>query len=252
MRRAPHEPDREVAPHDAVAVVEAIAEELRLADWRLVAADAPGFHPVAHRCGHGRRRARGVVGEIAPEVVAALDLPAPAVGFELDVDGAAAPAARAARATPPVSRFPASTIDLAFVVDDAVPAGEVLATLRDAAGDLAERIELFDVFRSDAIGAGRVSLAFTVSFRAPERTLTDDEVAGCRQELIDTVVARARRRAARVSDARSGTASACGTRRSTVRASCSTRTGSRTSTTRVRASWSRSASAPTSGCRSST
>ena len=49
------------------------------------------------------------------------------------------------------------------------------------AGDLAERVELFDVFRSDAIGDGRVSLAFTVSFRSPDRTLTDDEVAERRQ-----------------------------------------------------------------------
>ena len=46
VRRAPHEPDRDLAPHDAVAVVQAVAEELRLADWRLEAADAPGFHPV--------------------------------------------------------------------------------------------------------------------------------------------------------------------------------------------------------------
>ena len=46
----------------------------------------------------------------------------------------------------------------------------------------------FDVFRSDAIGDGRVSLAFTVSFRSPDRTLTDDEVAERRQALIDAVV----------------------------------------------------------------
>jgi phenylalanyl-tRNA synthetase beta chain len=120
-------------------------------------------------------------------VVDALDLPAPVVGFELDLDATRA-GARAPRTYRPVSRFPASAIDLAFVVDERVPAGAVLATLRNTAGDLAERVELFDVFRSEAIGAGRVSLAFTVSFRAPERTLTDEEVAERRQRLIDAVV----------------------------------------------------------------
>ncbi len=129
----------------------------------------------------------GYVGEIAPDVVAAFDLPASAVGFELDV-AALRGGTRVSRTYVAVSRFPASAVDLAFVVDDSVPAGAVLDTLRTTAGDLAERVELFDVFRSDAIGAGRVSLAFTVSFRSPDRTLTDDEVAERRQALIDAVV----------------------------------------------------------------
>ena len=113
--------------------------------------------------------------------------PRPSSRSELDFAGLRA-GARAPRAFAAVSRFPASAVDLAFVVDDAVPAGDVLATLRATAGDLAEDVQLFDVFRSDAIGAGRVSLAFTVSFRSPDRTLTDDEVAERRQALIDAVV----------------------------------------------------------------
>ena len=198
VRRAPHEPDRAVAAYDAVGVVEAVAQELRLADWKLEPMrDAPGFHPARSATVLVDGSPVGVVGEIAPEVVDTLDLPAAVVGFELDLDATRA-GARAPRTYQPVSRFPASAIDLAFVVDEQVPAGAVLRTLRDAAGDLAERVELFDVFRSDAIGAGRVSLAFTVSFRAPERTLTDDEVAARRQRVIDAVVSRARRRAPRL------------------------------------------------------
>ena len=75
--RAPHEPDRDLAPHDAVAVVQALAEELRLADWRLEAAAAPGFHPVRPRRSSSTAQRAGYVGEIAPDVVAAFDLPAP-------------------------------------------------------------------------------------------------------------------------------------------------------------------------------
>ena len=122
-------------------------------------------------------------------VVDAFDLPVPVVAFEIDADRL-----RSARRTPRrstiISRFPASIIDLAFVVDDRVPAADILATLRESAGPLLERVELFDVFRSDTIGAGRVSLAFTISFRAPDRTLTDDEVAALRTELIAAVTKR--------------------------------------------------------------
>jgi len=60
-----------------------------------------------------------------------------------------------ARAAQPLSRYPVSSIDLAFVVDDDVPAGDVLRTLRTAGGDLLESIRLFDEFRSDALGRAR-------------------------------------------------------------------------------------------------
>jgi phenylalanyl-tRNA synthetase beta chain len=88
-----------------------------------------------------------------------------------------------------VSRFPSSGVDLAFVVPDTVPAADVLRTLREAGGELLESVAIFDTFRSDAIGAGRVSLGFSLRFRAPDRTLTDAEVAELRQRAIDAVVA---------------------------------------------------------------
>jgi phenylalanyl-tRNA synthetase beta chain len=189
VRRMPNEPDRAVAPHDVVAVVRAIAEELRLADWKLEATrDAPGLHPVRTAAILVDGRGAGFVGEVAAEVVDALALPSPVVAFELDV-GALRTATRTPRAYHPVSRFPPAVIDLAFVVDDSAPAGDLLATLRATAGDLAERIELFDTFRSDALGEGRVSLAFTISFRSPDRTLTDEEIAALRQRLIDAAAA---------------------------------------------------------------
>jgi phenylalanyl-tRNA synthetase beta chain len=87
-----------------------------------------------------------------------------------------------------VSRFPVSTIDLAFVVAEHVPAGNLAATLRGAAGELLESLRLFDVFRSEALGAGRKSLTYALRFRAPDRTLTDAEVAEVRARAIDAVV----------------------------------------------------------------
>jgi phenylalanyl-tRNA synthetase beta chain len=186
-RRAPHEPDRAVDVYDATAALTALAQELRVADLRIEAATVDGFHPT--------RAARvlvdgnpvGYVGEVATGVIDALSLVAPVVACELDVDALLA-GTRADRLARPVSRFPASSIDLAFVVDDRVPAAAVQTTLVAAGGELLEHVALFDVFRSDALGPGKVSLAFALRFRALDRTLTDDEVSALRRECIDAVV----------------------------------------------------------------
>jgi phenylalanyl-tRNA synthetase beta chain len=127
-----------------------------------------------------------VIGEVAAAVIDALALAAPVVACEIDVDALLA-SDRSARMSHPISRFPASTVDLAFVIDDTVPAAAVRATLKAAGGELLEDVSLFDVFRSDALGAGKVSLAFSVRFRALDRTLTDDEVSALRRACIDAV-----------------------------------------------------------------
>jgi phenylalanyl-tRNA synthetase beta chain len=185
--RAPQEPDRDVSVYDLTAVVEALAGELRLADWRLQADTPAGFHPARAAAIVVDGARVGAVGEVDPEVSKALALPEPAVAFEIDVD-ALLGGTRMARSSVPISRFPASTIDLAFVVPDDVAAGAVRSLLRAVGGGLLERVRLFDVFRSDALGPGKVSLAFSLQFRAADRTLTDSEVGELRAQCIDAVV----------------------------------------------------------------
>ncbi|HYL53626.1 MAG TPA: phenylalanine--tRNA ligase subunit beta, partial [Acidimicrobiia bacterium] len=188
VRRAPHEADRPVDVYDATAVLFALVGELRVADVQLDAATVEGFHPAraAHIVVDGTPV--GHLGEVSTGVVGALDLAGPVIAGELDLD-ALLEGRRADRRARAVSRFPASTIDLALIVDDRVPAANVASTLREAGGDLLERVELFDVFRSEALGPGKVSLAFSLRFRAPDRTLTDEEVGRLRQRAIDAVAA---------------------------------------------------------------
>jgi phenylalanyl-tRNA synthetase beta chain len=186
--RTPYEADRNVTVHDMTAVVEAVAQELRLADWQLTAAAIPGLHPVRGANVVVGGAVVGSVGEVDRDVLEALALPGPVVACELDVDALLA-APRVTRTSHPVSRFPASAIDLAFVVSDDVPAGSVARTLREAGGDALESVRVFDVFRSDALGPGRVSLAFALAFRAADHTLTDAEVGVLRQGCIDAVLA---------------------------------------------------------------
>ena len=84
----------------------------------------------------------------------------------------------------PISRFPSSDIDLAFVVPDAVPAGRVEATLATVGGELLESVQLFDVYRGESLGEGVRSLAYRLRFCALDRTLTDEEIGGLRADCI--------------------------------------------------------------------
>jgi len=78
-------------------------------------------------------------------------------------------------------------VDLAFVVDDEVPASTLRNAIVAAGASLVVSVTLFDVFRSDALGPGRRSIAYTVRFQAPDRTLRDAEVAEVRGRIISAV-----------------------------------------------------------------
>ncbi len=126
----------------------------------------------------------GTFGPLHPDVVEALDVPAPCAVVEIDV----AALVEMGQKTPkfvPFSRFPAATRDVALVVADRVLAGDVESVLRDAAGSLAEKIELFDRFTGGAIPAGHASLAFHVVYRSKDKTLTDAEVDAQHAKVVD-------------------------------------------------------------------
>ena len=86
-----------------------------------------------------------------------------------------------------MSKYPSSDIDLAFEVPDAIPASSVVRSLRKGGGSLLVGLDLFDVYRGDGVGADARGLAYRLRLQAPDRTLTDGEVAEVRQSCIDTV-----------------------------------------------------------------
>ena len=90
----------------------------------------------------------------------------------------------------PVSSWPVAKEDVALIVDVSVQAADVEAALREGAGDLLEDVRLFDVYVSDAIGAGKKSLAYALKLRAPDRTLTEAEAAAARDAAVAVTVAR--------------------------------------------------------------
>jgi phenylalanyl-tRNA synthetase beta chain len=112
---------------------------------------------------------------------------------DLSVIGAAAAALPPVQA-PPISAFPVATQDVALVVREAVPAAEVEAALAAGAAGagrgLLEEVRLFDIYTGEQVGEGNKSLAYRLRFRAPDRTLTDEETSAAR----DAAVAEAARR----------------------------------------------------------
>jgi phenylalanyl-tRNA synthetase beta chain len=129
----------------------------------------------------------GHAGELHPAVLSALELPKRACAMELDLD--AIPAAPVIQA-PRLSSFPPALIDVALVVPEAVPAAEVEEVLVAAAGELLESVRLFDVYASEQLGEGLRSLAYKLTFRAPDRTLTVEEAVAARDAAVAAAASR--------------------------------------------------------------
>ena len=141
---------------------------------------ARSFEPHLHP-GKSARTAEGSVGELHPSL-----LEGQWGAFELDLDALVAAAPEAVEFDE-VSPYPEVRQDLAFVVDDGVPAAELLAALRAAGGTELRSAAVFDEYRGEQTGPGKRSLAFRVAFGSPERTLTDDEAAELRGRIVQAL-----------------------------------------------------------------
>ena len=168
---------------DAVAWATAVASAIGL-ELSVSAVDRAPWHP--GRCAQlslADGTVVGHAGELHPKVVAALELPDRTVAGELDVDALVAATGTAVQAKP-LSTYPVAHTDVALVVDESVPAAAVEGALREGAGDHLESVVLFDVYRGSQTGVQKKSLAYRLSFRAPDRTLTTDEVSALRDKAV--------------------------------------------------------------------
>ncbi len=167
---------------DAVGVARHVAQALRRPRPTFTTQEVPGLHPTRSGLVRVGDVVVGEVGEVDPDVASRAGVEARLGWLRIDVD-ALLGVPELERQARPVSRFPSSDVDLALVLPDATPAHVVEEAL-SGADPLVDRVELFDVFRSDAFGADRRSLAYTVRLQALDRTLGDAEVAAARDALI--------------------------------------------------------------------
>ena len=136
----------------------------------------------------------GHAGELHPRVIKAYDLPERACAMELDLSRVERHGLGLVPA-PTINTYPVAIQDVALIVPDAVPAADVEAALRagvdrHGAGDLLESIRLFDLYTGEQAGAGNKSLAYTMRFRAPDRTLTAEEATGARDAAVAAATER--------------------------------------------------------------
>lgn len=127
----------------------------------------------------------GVVGEIHPELRAQLDLPSVLV-FELDLE-TLLQYARDDLVVRPLPKFPSVERDLAVVLDELLPARRIVSWIQDLHHPLIEQIQVFDEYRGPQIGEGKKSLAYKISYRAEDRTLTDSEINDIHQSLAEKI-----------------------------------------------------------------
>jgi phenylalanyl-tRNA synthetase beta chain len=150
----------------------------------------PGSEPFLHPGRSGRillgGEEAGWIGELHPLVCRTWDLEG-AAGFELDLAALVALSPHGREHYEDVISYPAVHQDVAVVVDEGVPASEVRAAVLSGGGELLGSAEVFDLYRGEQVGDGRKSLALRLSFRAPDRTLTDEEVAERRKAIAEAV-----------------------------------------------------------------
>lgn len=175
-------PGREADALDAVEAARIVGRALG-AEIEVRAGEYAPWHP--GRCvevlvdGH----VVGHAGELHPAACERLGLPARTCAVEVDLSGVGA---REVLPAPSISAYPAVNQDVALVVDADVPATSVEAALWSGGGDLLEDVRLFDVYTGAQLGDGRKSLAYALTFRADDRTLTEDEASTWRTAAVES------------------------------------------------------------------
>ncbi|UFU05086.1 phenylalanine--tRNA ligase subunit beta [Ruania halotolerans] len=170
---------------DAIDLVRRVAELLRVPVTVTADADTAPWHPGrCARFGLTDGTVVGWAGELAPKVTQGLDLPPRTVALEIDLAALLDAAPQDPNQFRALSTFPAAKEDIALVVSDDVPAADLLATVREGAGELAEEVRLFDSYAGASLGEGRVSLAFSLRLRAPDRTLKAEDSAKVRDAVV--------------------------------------------------------------------
>ena len=169
---------------DLKGILETLMDELHIPDIKYEPADHPSYHPGKSAWIKSGEAFLGVFGELHPLVERRLELGNnPLLAAELDLE-LLLPLIPSHYDLEPVPVFPPILEDIAIVVDEELPAARVVEEIRQAGGKLLRKVRLFDIFRGEQLGSGKKSLAYSLTYQAPDRTLTDAEAAQVRQKII--------------------------------------------------------------------
>lgn len=170
--------------YDLKGIVTATLEGLHLTNFHYEVGEHPSFHP--GKCARVilDNQEVGVMGELHPLVKEQYELPETALmAAEFDLDPILARMSERYDLAP-LPAFPPVLEDLAVIVAEDIPASRVAQAIQAAGGETVVEVNLFDVYRGEQIGAGKKSLAYRLTYQAPDRTLTDGEAASIRQRIV--------------------------------------------------------------------
>jgi phenylalanyl-tRNA synthetase beta chain len=170
--------------YDLKGVIAGLLQALHVPEAAFDPGQHPSFHPGKCARVAVADQMLGILGELHPSLRQRYELPEAAVlAADLDMD-ALLRLIPASCSVTPTPAFPPVLEDLAIVVEEDVPAVRVERVLRQAGGALLTGVRLFDLYRGEAIGAGKKSLAYGLTYQAADRTLTDTEVAALRRTIV--------------------------------------------------------------------
>lgn len=179
--------DATVDTFDLKATIESVLSAFRVDQTTWHRHEATWLHPRSGSRVEREGRTLGRFGELHPDVAAAYGLDGPSVFVaELDLDAIAQARGGLPRFVP-LPRLPPAQRDLSFFLADEVTAGDVVRVIRGAAAETLEDVSLFDVYKGKGVPDGKKSLAVSLTYRAPDRTLTDDEVRASQTAVIDAL-----------------------------------------------------------------
>lgn len=169
---------------DLKGILERLLAELHISGVKFTPEAVPSFHPGKSARIESDGKLIGYLGEVHPQVKQNYKLPAkPLPAAILDVE-VLLENVELLFDVEPIPDQPPVLEDLALVVDEDVPAGEVEALLRQTGGKILREVHLFDVYRGKQLGEGKKSLAYSLVYQHPEKTLTDKEVLAIRNKIV--------------------------------------------------------------------
>ena len=170
---------------DAKGVVETVLSGLGIGKWTVQASTAPWLHPGKQAEITVNGLTVATLGALHPAVQEAFGISRPVFVFKVNLSEVGALAIAASQQYAAIPKYPAISRDLAIVLSDQIPAASVMSEVRIAAGPLLADSHLFDVYAGERVEKGTRSLAFSLIFRSPDRTLTDEEVEAPFRSLIE-------------------------------------------------------------------
>jgi len=167
-------------------VLQTLLEALHISEWQIQRQELPFLHPAQSGLVSTGGREAGYIGMLHPRVTREAELPEKIAVIELDLESLMASSKEPQYFDIP--RFPALQIDIALVVSEDVGCAQVEEVIREAGGPLLRELRLFDLYRGEQVGEGYKSLAFSLTFYALNRTLTDEEVLALRDGIVKALV----------------------------------------------------------------